>query len=96
MYYADWPTALYGLTLLMPAVGYTILQRALIGAHASNAALGEAIGHDTKGRVSLLLYVLGISATFFQPWLAVVLYGAVALIWLVPDRRIERVVAIAD
>ena len=95
-HFAIWPTALYGLTLLMPAIGYTILQRALIAAHTANAALGEAIGHDTKGRISLLLYVLGIAAAFVQPWLAVALYGAVALIWLVPDRRIERVVAKAE
>jgi uncharacterized membrane protein len=74
---ATGPTALYGIVLLMAAISYYILQRAIIDA-------------DVKGRVSPLLYVAGILAAFVLPWLAAALYVLVAVIWLVPDRRIER------
>ena len=91
--FATWPTALYGLTLLMPAISYTILQRALIAAHPSNARLGEALGQDAKGKISLLLYAVGVGLAFYNTWVALALFAAVALIWLVPDPRIERIVA---
>ena len=91
--FATWPTALYGLTLLMPAISYTILQRALIAAHPSNARLGEALGQDAKGKISLLLYAVGVGLAFYNTWFALALFAAVALIWLVPDPRIERIVA---
>jgi uncharacterized membrane protein len=87
---ATGPTALYGIVLLMAAISYYILQRAIIDAHGHDSVLARALGRDVKGRVSPLLYVAGILAAFVLPWLAAALYVLVAVIWLVPDRRIER------
>ena len=95
-HFATWPTALYGATLLLPAISYTLLQRVLIAAHPDNARLGAAIGRDTKGKFSLLIYATGIAVALYNPWISLALYTLVALIWLVPDRRIERVVANVD
>jgi uncharacterized membrane protein len=87
---ATGPTALYGIVLLMAAISYYILQRAIIDTHGQDSVLARALGRDVKGRVSPLLYVAGILAAFVLPWLAAALYVLVAVIWLVPDRRIER------
>ncbi len=87
---ATGPTALYGIVLLMAAISYYILQRVIIAAHGQDSVLARALGRDLKGRVSPLLYVAGILAAFLLPWLAAALYVLVAVIWLVPDRRIER------
>ena len=92
-HFATLPTALYGVTLLMPAIGYSILQRVLIAAHEDNATLARAVGRDVKGIASLLLYVGGIAIALYNPWLSLALYALVAMIWLVPDPRIEREVA---
>ena len=91
--FATVPTSLYGVTLLMPAVGYTILERVLIGAHKDNALLHAAVGNDFKGKISLVLYAAGIGLAFVNPWIAVALYVLVAVMWFVPDPRIERAVA---
>jgi uncharacterized membrane protein len=82
----------YGLVLLMCAVSFAILVRALTVHHEQNRALALAIGPDTKGRLSLLLYAVGIALAFVHPWLGFAVYVAVAVIWVVPDRRIERMV----
>ena len=92
-HHAAVPTAVYGFALLMPGIGYTILQNVLINAHPSNATLAQALGNDRKGKGSLLLYVAGIASAFVNPWVSIAIYVAVALMWLVPDRRIERLVA---
>ncbi len=89
-YAATIPCAMYGVVLLMAAAAFMILQRTIIHAHADNHPLREAIGTDGKGKISPVLYVMGIAAAFWHPWLAQALYITVALIWLVPDRRIER------
>jgi uncharacterized membrane protein len=84
------PVAAYGLVLAGAAIGYVILQRQLIAANGgSQSRLAKALGDDLKGKLSLLLYGVGFAAAFFQPWLAIALYIAVALMWLIPDRRIE-------
>jgi uncharacterized membrane protein len=88
--FAKIPTALYGVTLLMPAVAYTILQRVLIAAHSENHLLARAVGSDVKGKISIVAYVAGIAGALISPWIAVSLYAFVAVIWLVPDRRIEH------
>ena len=90
-HFAMWPTVLYGVTLLLPGIGYSVLQRVLIAAHRDNAALGTAIGRDLKGNLSLVLYVIGVGAAFLDTRISLALYAVVALIWLVPDRRIERI-----
>jgi TMEM175 potassium channel family protein len=84
------PTALYGLVLLAAAIAYWILQQTIISAQGTSSALREAIGSDWKGKLSPVLYVCGIALAFVTPWLATVAYAAVACLWLVPDRRIER------
>ena len=90
-HFAPWPTAFYGLVLLMAALAYWVLQRTII--NAGSVTLGHAIGRDWKGKLSPLLYVLGIALSPWSPALAQVVYVAVALTWLVPDRRIEKALA---
>ncbi len=87
------PTALYGGVLLMAAIAYWLLQQAIIAAEGSSSTLRRAVGSDWKGKLSPVLYLSGILLTFQAAWLAQVLYVLVALIWLVPDRRIEHVLA---
>ncbi len=87
---APLPTALYGVDLLGAAIAYTILQGRIIAVHGPESTLKVAVGADWKGKASLAFYLAAIPLAFVRPWLAVVLYIIVALIWLVPDRRIER------
>ncbi|MBS0472334.1 MAG: DUF1211 domain-containing protein [Proteobacteria bacterium] len=86
--YATWPVAVYGLSLLMPSIAYYILTRALIAANP-DSLLARAVGWDVKGIVSTTLYIVGIGLTFWQPLAGIACYVLVALIWLVPDSRIE-------
>jgi uncharacterized membrane protein len=81
---------LYGAVLMCAAIAYYLLVRALLRTHPSDHVLARAIGADLKGRVSLGIYAAGLGATFLHPWLGMALYSVVALIWLIPDRRIER------
>jgi uncharacterized membrane protein len=83
------PTAVYGITLLGPAIAYYILQSAIIAEEGPDCRLAVAIGNDIKGKVSPVLYVLAIGLSFVQPWMADALYVLVAAIWLVPDPRLE-------
>jgi uncharacterized membrane protein len=85
------PSALYGLVLLMAAVAYWILQQRIIAAQGPDSILRKAVGFDWKGKLSPVIYALGIAAAFIWPRLAQALYLFVALLWLVPDRRIEKV-----
>jgi uncharacterized membrane protein len=84
------PVALYGAVLIMAAVAYTILATLLVRHEGPDSTLARAFGSDIKGKVSIALYALGIALAFVRPWLGLVPYVAVALLWLVPDRRIER------
>jgi uncharacterized membrane protein len=83
------PTAVYGIVLLAAAVAYYVLQGTLLRTQG-NSMLGEAIGRDLKGKGSPFLYCLAIALSLVRPWMGVVVYVAVALMWLVPDRRVER------
>jgi uncharacterized membrane protein len=83
------PTALYGAVLLMAAIAYYILQTRIIAVHGNESLLARATRRDLKGRVSPVLYAMAIALAFVSPWLACAIYVAVALMWLVPDRRIE-------
>jgi uncharacterized membrane protein len=85
------PVAIYGAALLMPAIAYYLLERAILRRHGPHSDLARALGRDLKGKVSPLLYAAGIGLAFIYPWASVALYIAVALMWLVPDRRIEKV-----
>jgi uncharacterized membrane protein len=90
---APWPAALYGLMLLNAGLAWLLLQRAIIAKNGAQSTLAQAIGHDTKGSVSAVLYLVAIGAAFVHAWIADALYAAVACIWLVPDRRIEAKLA---
>jgi uncharacterized membrane protein len=86
-----WPTALYGINLLMAAVAYTILTFAIIAHEGPSSRLRQAVGPDLKGNLSLLFYLLAIGLAFVNPAFSIGLYIVVAMMWLVPDRRTERV-----
>jgi uncharacterized membrane protein len=89
--FAAVPVAVYGLVLLAAALSYTVLVRALIACHGTDSVLAQAIGSDLKGNVSLALYVVGVLASLAgSRWVGLALYSVVALIWLIPDLRIER------
>jgi uncharacterized membrane protein len=91
--FAATPTALYGFVLWMAGIAYWILERALISVEAKESMLARAIGKDRKGKLSVVLYASAIPLAFVNRWIAQVMYVLVALMWLVPDRRIERVMA---
>ena len=91
-HFAAAPTALYGFVLLMAAMAYTILQWAIIHRHGRQSLLATAIGSDLKGKLSIVFYLIAIPCAFLSPWIAGALYVLVALMWLIPDRRIERAV----
>jgi uncharacterized membrane protein len=86
------PTAVYGAVLLMPAVAYYLLVKAIIQRHGEGSMLAQAVGGDRKGKISVLLLMAGIFLAFLEPWIAVGLYIVVAIIWIAPDRRIERMI----
>lgn len=92
-HFAPAPTAFYGIVLLMAASAYWILQRAIMTEQGRDSLLAVAIGNDLKGKLSLLLYAIAIPSAFFHQWIAGAVYVVVALMWLIPDRRIERVIA---
>src|SRR6202044_2691546 len=88
---APLPTAIYGAALLMPAIAYVLLQRAIIHRHGKQSVLAEALGRDLKGKITPFLYAAGIALAFVNPWLSIALYVLVTIIWLVRDRRIESI-----
>lgn len=88
--FAAWPVALYGLILLLAAVAYFILARVLVSVHGRDSILATALGRDFKGKVSLVCYAAAIPLAFVNTGLACALYVLVAVIWLIPDRRIEK------
>jgi len=89
-HFAPMPSALYGLVLLMAACAYWLLQQTIIASEGPASVLRSAIGSDWKGKLSPLAYIVAIGSTLVTAWVAQAIYVAVALIWLVPDRRIER------
>jgi uncharacterized membrane protein len=88
--FATWPVALYGIVLLFAAIAYTILTRTLIQHHGEDSPLAIAVGRDIKGKISLAVYTVAIALAFVNSWFACALFVLVAVIWLIPDRRIER------
>ena len=89
-HFAPAPTALYGAVLLMSALAYVLMQTMIISIQGSNSKLLQAVGSDVKGKASLVLYLTAMASAFWEPWIAVALYVLVALMWLTPDRRIEK------
>lgn len=88
--FGTWPVAIYGVVLLMSGVAYYILSLTLVRFHGCESTLGQAVGYDYKGLLSLLFYAVAIPSAMFSRWISGVLYLTVALMWLVPDTRIER------
>jgi uncharacterized membrane protein len=89
-HFASLPSAMYGGVLLMAAVGYWVLARSLVAAEGEKSLLHKAVGKDYKGAISVLVYAVAIPLAFVRPWISQLIFVAVALAWLVPDRRIER------
>jgi uncharacterized membrane protein len=94
--FAPSPSAIYGLVLLMAAVAYYILQQLIIASQGPGSLLRRAIGSDWKGKASLVIYLCAVPVAFFSRWVSQGLFVLVALMWLIPDRRIERVVGTED
>jgi uncharacterized membrane protein len=92
-HFAPAPSAFYGFVLLMAAIAYWILQQLIISSQGPDSLLKKAVGRDWKGKASPLIYLAAIPMAFWAPWVPQALYVLVALIWLVPDRRIERMLA---
>ena len=90
-HYAPMPTAAYGVVLAFSAISYNWLSQAIIKCNGPNSRLARAVGSDLKGKASLSVYILAIPLAYMRPWIAIALYVAVALIWFLPDRRIESV-----
>jgi uncharacterized membrane protein len=91
-HFTPMPTALYGAVLLLAALAYYILQSVIIAQQGRDSKLAASLGRDLKGKLSPVLYTLAIGASFLRPWAAGCIYVSAALLWLIPDRRIERVV----
>ncbi len=89
-HFAAWPVALYGVVLLAAGSAYYILVRVLIAHHGADSPLAVAVGSDVKGRTSLAIYAAAIPLAFLHAWMSCVLYVTVAILWLIPDRRLER------
>jgi uncharacterized membrane protein len=93
-HFSRWPVAAYGVVLLMNAIAYTVLARTLISYNGTDSTIGKALGRDFKGKISVAIYILAIlAAVAGYSWLSFAAYILVALIWLIPDKRIEREVA---
>ena len=87
---APLPTAVYGISLLMPAIAYNLLQRTIVHQQGEHSVLANALGRDIKGKISPLLYAAAVALAFVDAWLSIAIYALVAVMWLVPDRRIEK------
>ncbi|MSQ28546.1 MAG: DUF1211 domain-containing protein [Dehalococcoidia bacterium] len=90
--FAPVPVAAYGAVQFLAGGAYYLLTRALVSSHGADSALVQALGRDTKGKVSVLVYLVAVPLSLVQPWLAFGVYTAVAMMWLIPDRRIERTI----
>jgi uncharacterized membrane protein len=86
------PTAVYGVVVLMPSIAYYLLQQAIVHRQGRHSVLADALGRDLKGKLSPILYATAIALAFFWPWASIAIYVAVALMWLIPDRRIENAI----
>lgn len=89
---SPWPIALYGVVLMMCGTAYYILTQTLISLHGKDSAIAQAVGRDFKGKISVVIYLIAIGLAFVETWFALGLYAVVAMIWIVPDQRIEKVV----
>jgi uncharacterized membrane protein len=91
-HFTKWPVIVYGVVLIMNSIAYYILVRSLLKANGKDSTLAKALGSDVKGKISTLIYAIGIGVAFFNSWISLGLYAVVAIIWLIPDRRIEKTI----
>jgi uncharacterized membrane protein len=91
-HFASMPTASYGVVLGLAAIAYLLLEHSIIACNGPHSKLARAVGSDLKGKISLSLYVVAIPLAYVRPWIAIALYVVVAMIWFIPDRRIESIV----
>ena len=89
-YYVALPTAAYGFVLTMCGVGYMLLEKTIVAADPANANVSAAVGEDTKAKLSLVLDLIAMAMAFVRPWIAIVIYALIALLWIIPDRRVEQ------
>ena len=89
-HFTKWPVIVYGVVLIMNSIAYYILVRCLLKANGKDSTLAKALGSDLKGKVSTGIYAAGITIAFFNTWISLALYAIVAILWLVPDTRIEN------
>ncbi len=95
-HFAPLPTALYGVSLLMPAIAYYFLQMAIVRLNGNDCVLARAIGDNFKAKLSPVMYIAAIALAFISPWISCAIYAGVALIWVIPDRQIEKLVASSE
>jgi uncharacterized membrane protein len=88
-HFAAMPTAAYGVVLIMSSVSYLLLEGAIIRCNGPDSKLARAVGNESKGKLSLMLYLLAVPLAFVRPWIAIMLYSLVAAMWFIPDKRIE-------
>jgi len=93
-HFAAGPVALYGVVMFLAGLAYFILSRVLVAFHGSDSALASALGDDFKGKASVLCYAVAVPFAFVRPWIACAIYVLIAVLWLIPDRRIERVLGV--
>jgi len=91
-HFALWPVVVYGVVLDLAGIAYFVMQQVIIASQGPGSRLQAALGRDVKGKLSVVLFALGVALAFVATWIALVLYGAVAVMWLVPDRRLEPVI----
>ena len=89
-HYVALPTAAYGFVLTMCGVGYMLLEKTIVAADPANANVSAAVGEDTKAKLSLVLDLIAMAMAFVRPWIAIVIYALIALLWIIPDRRVEQ------
>ena len=89
--FTTWPVVMYGIVLFMAGVAYYFLAHCLAGLHGKDSTLAAALGRDWKGKLSVVIYAVGIGLTFINPWLGLAMYALVAAMWFIPDKRIEKV-----
>lgn len=87
----SWPTAVYGVALFMPGLAFRFLLSAIIAHQGRDSAVAQAVGDDAKGYISLFIYLTAIPLAFFFPWVSYALYAGVAIVWFIPDRRVEGI-----
>jgi uncharacterized membrane protein len=90
-HFSRWPVILYGADLVISGIAYYILSQVIIKSHGHDSALGRAVGRDWKGQLSIIIYAVGIGLSFVHPYIGLIVYFIVAAMWLIPDRRIEKV-----